>query len=50
MFRMTRRDLLEVGMRSKEFGDTSLKCQLNDQIKVSRRQLLRSLGFRGEAG
>lgn len=48
-FRMMRGDLLEARMRSKEFGDTSLKCQLNDQIKISRRQLLRSLGFMGES-
>lgn len=36
-------------MKSKEFGDTSLKCQSNDQIEVSRRQLFRNLGFRGES-
>lgn len=36
-------------MRSKEFGDTSLKCQSNDQIEISRRQLFRSLDFRGES-
>lgn len=39
-------------MRSKEFGDTSLKMPINlinDLIKVSRRQLLRSLGFMGKS-